>query len=199
MSYKAPTALESFEEMGATAIGCGAFVLLLPVLLVLLIVKLVILPFERPSHRSAEEVVRYLRDFIEDTGGQWDFDDFTSIPLADPRLESIRDRAGYWPGGADIADLIALLKEAEAIAGEDREQLVALLRRAPIEGDVTGEMIDEALPHPRSLGVREARAYAALSRWADDDDIRARLVAYAEQQRQKLVEQLALLSAPPAP
>lgn len=181
------------------AVAFIGLIAILPLIAIALILKFVLLPFERPRHLSAEEVARYLRDFIEGTGGEWDFDDFISNPIADPRLDSICDRAGRWLDGGDILELQGLLTEAETIVREDREQLVALLRRATIEGDVTGEMIDEALPHPRSLGVREATAYAALSRWADDDDIRAREVAYAEQQRQKLVEQLALLSAPPAP
>lgn len=72
------------------AAGYLAAAVLLPVAV---IVKLVMMPFERPFQRSASEVATYLRDFIDGTGGDWDWDDFTSIPIADPALEAIRRRA----------------------------------------------------------------------------------------------------------
>src|SRR6185503_18942768 len=34
---------------------------------------------------SASEVATYLRNFIEGGGGAWDWDDFTSVPIGDPR------------------------------------------------------------------------------------------------------------------
>lgn len=78
--------------------------------------------FERPSKLTAEEVARYLRDFLDGTGGEWDWDDFISIRLADPDLESIRQRAATV--ALPISDdgrrsLLALLSEAEAqVKGE---------------------------------------------------------------------------------
>jgi hypothetical protein len=99
-------------------VGVVAAAILIPVALV---VKLVTMPFERPHKRTAEEVAQYLRAFLEDTGGEWDWDDFTSIPLANHALESIRERA------ANVAlpiseegrsTLLALLAEAEAQASE---------------------------------------------------------------------------------
>jgi hypothetical protein len=42
---------------------------------------------------SASEVVTYLRDHIDGTGSDWDWDDFTSVPIADPRLDEIRRKA----------------------------------------------------------------------------------------------------------
>jgi len=42
--------------------------------------------------RSREEVTRYIEDFISQKGREWDWDDFTSIPIRDPRLEEIRLR-----------------------------------------------------------------------------------------------------------
>ena len=66
-----------------------------------------------------KEAVQYLRDFLNGTGGLWDWDDFVSIPIADPRLEDIRRRAARLD--LPIADdetgpLKELLMEAEAIA-----------------------------------------------------------------------------------
>lgn len=84
--------------------------------------KLVTMPFERPVKRSAGEVARYIRDFIEGTGGDWDWDDFECIPIADPVLESIRDRASSVrePMDADgMSTLRALLAEAEELARND--------------------------------------------------------------------------------
>lgn len=197
MSYKAPTAFESFKGLGGTAIGCAAFVLLLPLFLALLIFKLVMMPFERPAHYSAEEMARDLREFADETEQIADFDYFISIWLVDPRLESIRDRAGAWLGGDEaIGAWRALAEEAEAIAAADREILSGLLRCALTEG-VTGATIADALPYPRSLGARETKAYAALSRWADDDDIRAQNPAYAERTRDQLEQHLATLSILP--
>lgn len=70
-------------------------------------------------NRTPEEVVQYLRDFLNGTGDPWDWDDFVSIPIADPRLEDIRRRAARLD--LPIADdetgpLKELLMEAEAIA-----------------------------------------------------------------------------------
>lgn len=176
------------------AIAGVAFVPLLPVILVSLILKLVMLPFERPSHRSADEVARYLRSFIDGTGEEWAFDDFTSRRLADPRMESVRSRAELWDEKEDLSELLALLAEVESIAATDRASLIDLIRRALDTDDVSNEMIDRALPYPRSLGASDAKAYDALSHWADDDDIRARDAAYADRQRGQLGHQLARLS-----
>jgi hypothetical protein len=86
-----------------------------------ILLKLVTMPFERPVARTAPEVARYLRDFIEGSGGDWDFDDFSSIPIADPRLDSIRERASRFNGPESdeaLTQLRALLAEAEALADE---------------------------------------------------------------------------------
>jgi len=68
---------------------------------------------------SASEVATYLRNFIEGGGGAWDWDDFTSVPIGDPRLEDIRRRAAaidlpVTEEGSTI--LRELLVEAEDLA-----------------------------------------------------------------------------------
>ena len=86
---------------------------------IFIVVKILIKPFEKPAKVSADEVVTYLRDFLEGTGGAWDWDDFISIQIADPRLEAIRKRAFALrlpPQDEDLALLKDLLSEAEAIA-----------------------------------------------------------------------------------
>jgi hypothetical protein len=65
--------------------------------------------------RTPAEVAGFIRDFIESNGGEWDWDDFTSVKLADPKLETIRLEA-------DLVDL--------PVTEAGREQLKALLVRA---------------------------------------------------------------------
>lgn len=95
-------------------------VLLIPVILVFIVLTLLLKPFERPIKRSPEEVARSLQDFLNGTGGPWDWDDFISIPIADPRLEDLRCRAASLDlpmADDDSAPLRALIAEAEIIAG----------------------------------------------------------------------------------
>ncbi len=71
--------------------------------------------------RTAAEVVRYLRDFIDGTGGEWDWDDFESVPISDPALERIRNEAALAaPPDPDMTRLRELLAEAEAPAAAER-------------------------------------------------------------------------------
>ena len=92
--------------------GVLAAAIIIPLAVLL---KLVMLPFERPMKRTPDEVADYLRDFIGGTGDEWDWDDFVSIRIADPRLDSIRLRASKFP---DVRkdELTMLLREAEGLA-----------------------------------------------------------------------------------
>ena len=101
--------------------GVLAAVVFIPIVLAL---RLLMWPFERPLERTADEVADYLRDFLDNTSGDWDFDDFTSIPIADPRLESIRIRVGrvQEPMSEEGSEALrSLLSEVEALA--EAEQL----------------------------------------------------------------------------
>ena len=71
--------------------------------------------FSKPTKRTPAEVAGFIRDFIEGTGSDWDWDDFTSVRLADPELETIRREA----------DRIAL-----PVTAEGKKQLEALSMRA---------------------------------------------------------------------
>ncbi len=99
--------------------GVVAAAILIPIGI---LVKLISMPFERPAKRTAEEVAQYLRAFVDDSGSEREWDCFTSIPIANPSLESIRQRAAgvKWPvTEAGRRTLIGLLGEAEG-AGESR-------------------------------------------------------------------------------
>jgi hypothetical protein len=41
---------------------------------------------------TREEIAKTIEGFVNGTGSQWDWDDFTSIRLKDPELEAIRER-----------------------------------------------------------------------------------------------------------
>lgn len=41
---------------------------------------------------TKSEVAEIIEQFLDGTGGPWDWDDFTSIRIADPELEAIRVR-----------------------------------------------------------------------------------------------------------
>lgn len=77
-----------------------AYLILLPILLPALVlvvvlvgvVKLVTLPFEHPITRSPADVARILRALLEDTVSDEEWDGFVCIPIADKRLDEIRQR-----------------------------------------------------------------------------------------------------------
>jgi hypothetical protein len=55
-------------------------------------------PSTLPSGRlSRSEVADIIEAFLAGTGGDWDWDDFISFPLADPELDSIRIRCDRLP------------------------------------------------------------------------------------------------------
>ena len=87
-------------------------ILLTPLLLPLALLADI---FSKPAKRTPAEVSGFLRDFLDGTGGDWDWDDFTSVRLADPQLETIRQEA----------ELIAL-----PVKPEGKEKLESLLARA---------------------------------------------------------------------
>ena len=71
--------------------------------------------FSKPAKRTPAEVAGFIRNFMNDTGGDWDWDDFTSVPIANPELETMRHEA----------EMIAL-----PVTMEGQRQLKVLLARA---------------------------------------------------------------------
>lgn len=98
-------------------------VLLIPFVI---LVQFVTSPFvKKTKDRNAEEVAGFLRDFISGSGGEWDWDEFVSVPITDPKLEAIRKEAemvgpGHSRADADFAEIAELLRRAEAVAAADR-------------------------------------------------------------------------------
>jgi hypothetical protein len=116
MPYQRPPF--SLIKFGATGLGCAAGIILLPIFLVL---KVAMLPFEKPLDRTPEEVLQYLHSFLDGIDGAWDWDNFTTQPISDPRLDDIRDRLAALDvplSEADLPAIMILIAETEVIAAE---------------------------------------------------------------------------------
>jgi hypothetical protein len=91
-------------------------ILLLPILAPAALIAQM-LPGKKTEDRTAAEVAAYLRDFIEGRGGEWDWDDFESVPITDPDLDRIRQEAMMaGPPGPDMVKLAELLRQVEALS-----------------------------------------------------------------------------------
>mgnify|MGYP001309513816 CR=1 FL=1 len=76
---------------------------------------------------SREDVIKYIREFLEGSGEQWDWDDFTSVPLDDPTLERVRlecvslpdrfppKRKGHYCSEAGLEELRRLAETLESL------------------------------------------------------------------------------------
>lgn len=75
-----------------------------------------ILGLSRTADLTPKDVEGYIDDFLNDRGADFDWDDFCSIPLTDPRLDAIRDEADSVPlplddrGQAHLRDLLARVR-----------------------------------------------------------------------------------------
>ena len=70
----------------------------------------------RPVDRTADEVAKAISDALDGSGGPYDWNDFKTIPIIDPQLEEIRQRAKGIPlplDAANCAKLEQLLREAQ--------------------------------------------------------------------------------------
>lgn len=94
------------------------YILFFPIVIMGMVIALPFALFGGPSKLTATEVAEYLHDMIEGTGGAYDWDDFTSVEIADPQLESIRARASQIELPIDVEGinkLCILLSEVEEI------------------------------------------------------------------------------------
>jgi len=111
--------LSSENSFGRNAFGCTLAMLSLPFILIgALIAGL----FGKPVERTADEVARYIRAMLDgtvwDEGADFDYDEFSCVPIANPNLESIARRACEafeLRPESDRAALEGLLAEAEAL------------------------------------------------------------------------------------
>src|SRR5277367_4443040 len=54
--------------------------------------------------RSPQDVAGFLRDFIAGEGGDWDWDEFESVPITDPVLDHIRTEAACRLPGPEFGE-----------------------------------------------------------------------------------------------
>ena len=66
--------------------------LAIPIVL-LIVLGARLLGLKTSADLTARDVEAYLRGFLDGTDGDWDWDDFTSIPITEPSLEAIRQEA----------------------------------------------------------------------------------------------------------
>jgi len=107
--------ISSDNSLPRNLAGVAIAVIAIPIAI---IVKLIVSPFEKPIKRSPSEVLNYLRGFHDGTGDDYDWDDFTNIPIANAELEDIRAAAASLnlPMGAEELDgLQMLIAKVEAI------------------------------------------------------------------------------------
>ena len=92
-------------------------VLLMP-LAIPTILFLKIFEIEKSAVRTPAEVAGFIRDFLDGTGGEWDWDDFTSVPIKNAEQEAIRTEADGVPlplTATGREKLQMLLTRAEAL------------------------------------------------------------------------------------
>jgi hypothetical protein len=113
-----PYLLAQYEKMqrgSGHAITGWAAILIAPLALPIAIIAQ-LLPGKKTVDRTPEEVVGYLTDVVEGTGGEWDWDDFECVPITDAELDGIRRRAVLaGPPDADVPALRLLILETAAI------------------------------------------------------------------------------------
>ena len=48
---------------------------------------------DKPIDRSRDDVAKYIREFLDGTGSEYDWDDFVCVPIKDQELDEIREIA----------------------------------------------------------------------------------------------------------
>jgi len=104
-----------------------AWLVVVPLVIIILVLFIAALPIKRkvtPEH-FAEELERHLLG----TEGAWDWDDTTSVAIADPRLEEVRSRLG--------PNLDSLSHEKDK---DELRAIIAALRRGELPEVSSGKL-----------------------------------------------------------
>jgi hypothetical protein len=76
---------------------------------------------DKGEQRTPAEVAGFISDLVEDSSGKWDWDVFENTPIADPKLDEVRQRAiPLGPPNPDKDGLRLLLAEMRATYPELR-------------------------------------------------------------------------------
>jgi len=87
--------------------------MLTTIVLIGILAVLVVLRLTRwgTAVRTREEVAQYIENFVEGRGGEWDWDDFTSVRIKDPHLDRIRRQClDYERNEAALRSLVSELR-----------------------------------------------------------------------------------------
>jgi hypothetical protein len=104
------------QQASSSAITDWKAILLAPILIPLAVIA-GLLPGGKSVKRTPDEVAGFLRDLIDGDGGEWDWDEFEAVPISDPELDGIRQRAAVaGPPNVDLAAISQLIIETERIA-----------------------------------------------------------------------------------
>jgi hypothetical protein len=88
---------------------------------------------------TLEEIDKIITNFLQGTGGEWEWDDFTGIPLRDPKLDKIREEY------ADLQYTYRSKVKTEYCSKEGIEVLKKLHEQ--IKKDLTTAAANDALQH----------------------------------------------------
>ncbi len=124
-------------------------IILLPVFILL---KLVLLPFERPVRRERSEVASIIRAMLDGTVSDFVWDDFVCVPIADPWLDEVRQRC------AGINEEFLVETSKEFLSSESAKLLRSYVSS---EGQAVLRGYIEELEGPAQLLVRRREAARA--------------------------------------
>ena len=80
-------------------------------------------PGGKTIDRTAEDVIGFMSDLIDGTGGTWDWDEFECVPITDPKLDAIRRRAiPAGPPKLDVAALQNLISEVNVLTQQHHQR-----------------------------------------------------------------------------
>src|SRR5437870_4593806 len=91
--------------------------LVIPIILLLLLCERVF-GLKSTADLTPKDVESYLQDLLDGSGGDWDWDDFTSVRITDPSLDAIREQASYVDlplDGTGRATLEQLLEQVQTM------------------------------------------------------------------------------------
>jgi hypothetical protein len=87
----------------------------------------------KPVQMSVADVAAEIESFLDGRGGPYDWDDFCTCPIADPRLNAVRKRCaelprefppnapGQYCGNGGVAVLHALIDQLRAQSGAEND------------------------------------------------------------------------------
>lgn len=79
------------------------------------------------ADRTPEEVADYLRKFVDGSEGEWDLDDFESVPIKDEHLDSVR------------CEFLSIHLPMDEVGRAKAQELLSRVEMMPREQDVTAQ------------------------------------------------------------